>query len=395
MKCYPFDPDTLDAMPEGLANIFRNLELTLLKVIADRLKLSGNINKVTIQDIKTLRSHGIRLETIEKEISKTAGISENKLKLLFDDVVKMNQEYYTDMINVAMVTAPETIVDDLTIDAIRRQTLDTFQNITQSIGFLVDSGRTMLPPAKAYQWALDNALMQVQSGAISYSQAIANATKQLADSGLTVVDYESGRHDHVDVAVRRAVMTAVSQISDKYTEQGAEYLGTRYYEISAHAGARDVDGPNGWENHKEWQGKVYYESKQGEEDPLGKYPDLVKSTGFGYVDGLTGANCRHRRYPWLEGVSERTYTDEQLENIDKPPFKYEDKTYTTYEATQKQRQIENAIRHWKRRQAAATNDKDEQTAEIRIRILNQKYKEFSELSGLRMQKERTNAYAAK
>lgn len=392
MKHYPFDPVTLDAMPEELANLFRNLELTLLKNIADRLKSAGGLNESAIQNIRALRSIGISLDKIENAIRETVRIGQKKLDDLLDDVVRLNHEYYTDMINISALTMPETIVDGLTIDAIRRQTLDTFRNITQSMGFLVDSGRTMLPPAKAYQWALDNAAIQMQSGAISYSQAISNATRQLADSGLTVVEYESGRNDHIDVAVRRAVMTAVSQISEKYTEQGAEYLWTRYYEISAHSGARDIDGPNGWENHKKWQGRVYYESEHGEHDPLGKYPDLVNSTGFGYVDGLSGANCRHRRYPWIEGISERTYTDEQLSNIDNPPFEYDGKTYTTYEATQKQRQIENAIRHWKRRQAAATNDKDEQTAKIRIRILNQKYKEFSKAAGLRMQKERANAY---
>ncbi len=46
----------------------------------------------------------------------------------------------------------------------------------------------MLPPAKAYQWALDKAVMQVQSGAINYNQAIKTAVKELADSGLKVVD---------------------------------------------------------------------------------------------------------------------------------------------------------------------------------------------------------------
>lgn len=86
----------------------------------------------------------------------------------------------------------------------------------------------MLPPAKAYQWALDSAALQVQSGAINYNQAIKTAVKELADSGLKVVDYESGHRDHVDVAVRRAVMTGVSQICAKYTEQSSEYLDTPY-----------------------------------------------------------------------------------------------------------------------------------------------------------------------
>lgn len=81
----------------------------------------------------------------------------------------------------------------------------------------------MLSPAKAYQWALDNATMQIQSGAISYNQAIKSAVRQLAQSGLKVVDYESGHRDQIDVAARRAVMTAVNQLNRKYSEQSMDF----------------------------------------------------------------------------------------------------------------------------------------------------------------------------
>lgn len=392
MTKFPFAPEILDAMPEGIAELYRGLELSLLHEIADRLTATGQLNEVTLQDIRALRSHGISLADIKKQIAKTAKISEDMLDKVLDDTVKWNERYYGELITFADLTLPEELVDAVTIDAIERQTKNELLNITRSMGFLVDAGRTMLPPAKAYQWALNNAEMQIQSGAIDYGTAIANATRQLSDSGLQYVDYESGWRNRVDVAVRRAVMTGVSQVSDKYTEQSAEYLGTKYYEISAHSGARDVQGPQGWESHKDWQGKVYYESIEGEPDPLGKYPDLVQSTGFGFVDGLEGANCRHRRFPWIEGISERTYTDDQLANIDPPPFKYEGQSYTHYEATQKQRQIETAVRHWKRRAAGATNDKDRQAAEIRVKRLNNKYEEFSKAAGLRMQKERMSVY---
>lgn len=388
---YPFSPEVLDALPEELAELFRSLEITLLEEICSRLKIAGKLNEVTVQDIKALRSHGVKLDEIKKAIKEATGISDKKLNALLQDVVDRNQAYYTELIDLARVTAPETLVNASTVAAIAKQTKDTFKNITASMGFLVDSGRTMLPPAKAYQWALDNALLQVQSGAVSYREAIGNATKQLADSGLKTVDYESGHVDQIDVAVRRAVMTGVSQVCDAYTDQSADYLDSPYVEISAHAGARDKPYPNVWSSHKDWQGKVYYQSKHGERDPLGKYPDLVNTTGYGFVDGLCGANCRHKRYVWVEGVSERTYSDEQLAKIDKQPFKYEGKEYTTYEATQKQREIERTIRKLKREEAAykAAGLTDKATAaRIRIRRLKQKYKEFSKAAGLREQAER-------
>ena len=389
MKKYPFTPELLDALPEELAKLYRGLEDTLLDEICSRLKAADQLNEVTVQDIRALRSHGIDLKEIEKAIRQTSGISEQKLNKLLDDVVERNQKYYTEIIDLAHVTQPETLVDAATVDTIRRQTLDTFRNLTASMGFLVDAGRTMLPPAKAYQWALDNAVMQIQSGAISYNQAIKTAVKQLAENGLKVVDYESGHRDQIDVAARRAVMTGVNQICAKYTEQSAEYLETPYFEVSAHAGARDVPGPSPWSSHKDWQGKVY-SIRTGD-----IYPSIYEVCGLGYVDGLEGANCRHRRFPWVEGVSERTYTDEQLAHIDDGlGCTFDGKAYTAYEAAQMQRRVERQIRAQKRLKNAykAAGLTDDATAvNAKLRRLNAKYREFSKAAGLPEQKERTMA----
>lgn len=386
MPKYPFSPPVLDALPEELAELYRGLEDTLLMEICSRLKLRDELNEVTVQDIRALRSHGIDLKEIEKAIRKTSGISESKLNELLDDVVERNQQYYTSVIDLAHITQPETLVSIEDTWAIYQQTKRDLRNITQSMGFLVDAGRTMLPPAKAYQWALDNAVMQVQSGAINYNQAIKTAVKQLADSGLKVVDYESGHHDSIDVAARRAVMTGVSQICAKYTEQSAEYLETPYFEVSAHSGARDKPGPSPWSSHKDWQGKVY-------SIHIGDiYPSIYDVCGFGAVDGLEGVNCRHRRFPWIEGVSERTYTDEQLQHIDDGlGCEYDGKKYTAYEATQMQRRVEREIRKLKREKTAykaAGLHENETAVNIRLRRLNAKYKAFSAAAGLPEQRER-------
>lgn len=386
MRPYPFSPDLLDALPEELAELFRALEITLLEEICSRLKAADELNEVTVQDIKALRSHGIDLKEIEKVIRKTSGISETKLNKLLDDVVERNQKYYNEIIDLAHITQPETLVSVEDTWAIYEQTNQTLRNITRSMGFLVNAGRTMLPPARAYQWALDAATLKVESGAISYGQAIKDAVRELASGGLRVVDYESGHRDHVDVAARRAVMTGVSQLCSKYTEQAAEYLETPYYEVSAHAGARDVPGRSPWASHKGWQGKVY-STRSGD-----IYPNIYEVCGLGAVDGLEGANCRHRRNVWVEGVSERTYTDEQLAHIDDGlGCTFEGKTYTAYEATQMQRRVEREARKLKREKAAykaAGLHEDETAVNIRLRRLNAKYKAFSAEAGLPEQLER-------
>lgn len=259
MPRYPFSPQLLDALPEELAELFRGLELKLLEEICSRLKIAGELNEVTVDDIKALRSHGIDLEDIKRAISQATNTGADKLDKLLDEVVARNQDYYAGAADLARVTAPETLVSHEDIYAIYEQTRGAYRNITRSMGFLVQQGRhrVLLPPGRAYHWALDSAELQIQSGAISYNQAIATAVRQLADSGLKTVDYESGHRDSVDVAVRRAIMTGVNQLNQKYREQSMDYLETDLVEVTAHSGARDVDGPNGWENHKRWQGGVY------------------------------------------------------------------------------------------------------------------------------------------
>jgi len=268
---YPFTPELLDDLPEELAELYRGLELKLLKEICSRLKIADQLNEVTVQDIRALRAHGIDLESIKKAISKSTNTGMDKLDKLLDDVVAHNQQYYTEMVDLARVTAPERMIDQEDLHSIYEQTKGQYRNITQSMGFLVRQGRhrVMLPPARAYQWALDSAELQIQSGAISYNQAISTAVRQLADSGLCVafnkdgkplknrVAYESGHIDHLDVAVRRAVMTGVNQLNQKYREQSMDYLETDLVEVTAHLGARNIDGPKGWENHAAWQGKVF------------------------------------------------------------------------------------------------------------------------------------------
>lgn len=270
---YPMTPELLDALPEELAELYRGLEDTLLEEICSRLRIADQLNEVTVQDIRALRSHGIPLDEIKRAIAETNKISMEKLDKLFDDVVARNQAYYTQMIDLAHVTAPDTLVDAVAIEAIRRQTKDELRNITRSMGFLVNGGKTMLPPAKAYQHTLDMAIMKVESGAISYNQAIVDAVKELAASGLMVdnegnknfVQYEKkpgmkrGHRDHIDVAARRAVMSGIVQVNTKYREQSMEYLETNLVEVTAHLGARNTGtGPM---NHASWQGKVYTYNK--------------------------------------------------------------------------------------------------------------------------------------
>ena len=387
---YPFNPELLDALPEELAELYRNLEIQLLEEICSRLNLADQLNEVTVQAMRTLRAHGISQQEIERAIRRTTNISEKKLTELLDDVVERNQQYYSELIDITGVTEPQTLLSIEDTYAIYEQTRRAFRNITQSMAFLVDNGRTLLAPARAYQSCLDKAILKIEAGATSYNESIKDAVRELADSGLKTAQYESGHIDQIDVAVRRAVMSGVNALCQRYAEQSMDYLETDLVEVSAHIGARNTGvGPA---NHESWQGGIYRWSEKPRSSE-GDYPDFVETTGYGTGPGLGGWNCKHHYYSFVEGVSEPTYSKKDLEAMkgENRKFTFEGKEYDGYSASQKQRQIERTVRKLKREQTAykaAGLTEEEQAVTARIRRLNKEYKAFSEAAGLPMQRER-------
>lgn len=392
---YPISPEYLAECPDELVKLFEWLEDYIIKAICEQLRVGGNINAKALELIRQLQRGGMPMKDIEKQIKRILKLSDRELDKILDDCVKRNNAFYNASYDKLGLFFEAAHSDQFLADiaAIRAQTHEAMRNITRSMGFGIrgtDASISVSGIQQTYQRILDKAEVKVLTGTDSYEVAIRDGVREMADSGLIGewVEYSDGEkvyhRNRVDVAVRRAVMTGVTQVSSQYSEQAAEDFSTPYREVSAHSGARDKG--EGWKNHKNWQGKVY-SIRAGD-----KYPSIYAVCGWGQVDGLEGANCRHMHFPFIEGVSERTYTDEELKNIDKPPFTFEGRKYTTYEATQKQRQIERNLRALKRRMIAfkADGDKDAFAASaVRYRRLNDEYKAFSKAADLPSQIERS------
>ena len=387
---YPITPEFIANAPEPLVKLYEELEEDLLAYICEQFKRSGEANETSLEYIRVLQRRGLPLKEIENRIREATGLSKRALNKIFDGAINRNQTYFDDVLNKMKLLFSKTRrkAMESEINAIVAQAGEMF-NITQTLGFAIrnpDGTVSFSPIAEAYQKVLNKAEVAVWSGGMDYNSAIQRAVRELTDSGIQVVDYATGYHERVDVAVRRAVMTGITQISAKYSDALMEEIDTPYLEVTAHRGARDIDGPNGWENHKAWQGRIY-SKKDGD-----IYPNVYKVCGLGDVTGLCGANCRHHYFSFVPDVMEPTYTEEELAALDPPPFTFEGREYTAYQATQKQRQIERALRNIKRRmigmKAAGQNDAYKAAA-IKMKRLDEEYAAFSKAADLKLQRERS------
>lgn len=170
-------------------------------------------------------------------------------------------------------------------------------------------------------------------------------------------------------------MTGLTQLSGKIAEYNAEKLGTEYFEVEWHAGARPT--------HTIWQGRVWSQQQ------------LYDVCGLGTVTGLCGANCYHTYFPFVPGVSVRTYTDDWLDEQNRKesePTEFRGKEYTLYEAKQRQRQMETAMRAQREKvqllQKGGADPDDVMLAKCKYQGQLDEYARFSKKMGLKQERER-------
>lgn len=360
---------------------FSDLEMRIMEDIVRRIRKTGKITSTADWQINRLKILGYSSEDIENMLKEALNKSYPEMFELYDKVIDWeyvrNKDIY-EQINAEFIPYEENEELQQIAEALIQQSGNELQNITKSLGFYLDygTGKPVLTPlAEVYQKYLDAACLDIVTGAFDYNSVLRRVVTQLTNSGLRQIDYASGRANRIDVAARRAVMTGVSQLSGKISEMNAKKLGTDYFEVEWHAGARPT--------HAAWQGKVY--SKE----------ELTTVCGLGSVTGLLGANCYHMYYPFVPGISVRNWTDEWLEEQNRKESMlktFNDKEHTLYEAKQQQRKMETAMRAQREKavllKQGGADPEDVMLAKAKYQGQLGEYTRFCKRMGLHQERER-------
>lgn len=322
----------------SLLSVHKELQEEILRDIVRRLQKTDFSLTLTAEwQTEKLLQTGKLYEEILSEIAKRTGKQKAEIARVFENAeIEMTERAE------ALCTATGEKIENLspalhkTIRAALSKTATEAANLTKT---------TAVTAQTAYIFAADIAHQKVVSGAFSYDEAIRSAVLSAAGKDLTVV-YPSGHVDSLDVAVRRAVLTGTNGTAGKIADTVGEELELDLREITAHAGARP--------EHAVWQGKIVSMSgRKGYLSPA--------DIGYGDVRGFMGANCRHNWYPYIEGTP-RSYTDAELAEMARETVTVDGEEMPLYEAIQKQRGYERAVRKTKRELVAldelSKNEKD-------------------------------------
>jgi len=339
----------------------------LIEDIAKRVSEAGQLTGTAAYQVWRVQQLGMSQRELKKEIAKRLKVSQSDVEQLLTQAAETGYNFDISRFPTshAVPLSANSSLQQI-LDATIKQAQDDLLNMTQTIGFVGPDGNVH-ELTQAYQQACDFAFQKVSTGAQDYVSAVREATANLAKKGIRTIDYESGVHTSVEAAVRRNIMGGMGIMQEQISQHNHDSMGCDGWELSAHSGSAP--------DHEPYQGKQYTDEE---------YTRLNNSL----VRRIGTLNCGHDAFPIILGVNSPQYTPEELEDMrreNEEGITYEGKHYTIYEATQRQRNLERAVRNRKRRILIdeQLGDKDKlQNDQIRLQMIKQEYSRFSKAAGL-------------
>ena len=402
----------IELLTERLVERTNKANETFLRNIGQKLKQIKKLSPKEAQQLVQMLKYGENFDEITSKISEYANLNIKDIDDIFSNYAKKDQLFYEKFYkyrnipftpfeeNKALKTQTKALAN-----IVKNEMYNYFR--TNVLGYTIHDtkGNLIFKGLRdTYNELLDTALLNVGQGKETFDSAMSKILKEIGQSGLKTLNYESGRNIRVDSAIRMHLQDKLKELHNENQKIYGQEFGADGVEISVHENpAPDhtkVQGRQFSINQYDEKGKLV---KEGEFEKLQAGMVAKDYKGVAYTldhDGKNGyrpiseMNCYHYIFTIVLGVSEPEYTDKELSQIkerNEKGFRLYDKRsgkekkYTMYEGTQLQRNLERKIREQKDIQILAKesgNDNLVLESQNKITQLTRQYKQLSEVSGL-------------
>jgi hypothetical protein len=351
-------PEQIQQSSLFINELYQELELELLTNIGRKLATNQTITQDNVLQwqVTKLQQLGPLQEEQIKTIARASGKTPEAVKAWIREIGFMA----VNEIEAGMAAAlPGATVTAVSQSNVLLGTLLLFEQNAINTMNLVNT--TLLSSSQqVYIDIVNKSTAEVLTGLSTHDQAMRKVAKQWAEKGVPALIDKAGKRWSTEAYVNMVTRSISSQVAAKAQESRMDEYNIDLVEISSHVGSRP--------SHFEYQGNIYSRSGRAK-----RYPALA-STTYGKIDGIiTGINCGHQFYPFVNGKSIRRpnpYDKRQSEKL--------------YKESQRQRSIEREIRAGKKELRMMEAMKDEtgiKEAKQNIRMKQAKMRRFIDMTG--------------
>lgn len=294
------DIDIIAARADAIADRYRDINTQFLRIVGERIKEIGQLRPKELHQIEQMLAAEQDAQRIINAIAQASDRSKDNLDSMLVQSAQDDLEFSEIYYKYKNIPVPKAIDNERIIamvEAVSRQASGQLDNLslTTALKLKTDYGGSgYYTLASGYKRVVSDAVLAVQNGTVDYNTAIRSTLRSLADSGIKVIEYESGYMRRIDAAARMNILDGVRQINQQMQDIVGEQIGADGVELSAHLECA--------EDHLPYQGLQYsmedFERLQATlKRPIGQW------------------NCRHKRYAIILGVSKPVYSAEDLEQM--------------------------------------------------------------------------------
>lgn len=411
-----YSEEEIDKLIQPVVDRQVNINNWVIRKIAQRIKEIGELLPSDVHALEQLAKTGADVVAINVELARVAGLQVAQIKRIIKQVAEntyLNAKPFYDYRQKSFIPFEENEPVQRIVKAIEKQTSGTYQNMAKAQAFMVRDPKNPkilrpTPIARTYQNTVDKAIQTVVGGTQDYQSTMRESLKEITDSGIKSVQYntESGRTytQRLDTAVRRNLLDGVRAINQGVQDEVGKQFGADGVEITVHA----CPAPD----HCYVQGHQFSMAEYAKIAPVESIQkdNSIDTTNYEPTDDelfdvngnayktfkrrIGTCNCKHFAFNIIIGHAPQNYTDKQLQDIldeNEKGVEVDGKHYTKYQATQMQRKMETRIRKAKDEQIAMKEAGDVEgvrQAQEKVKRYTQEYKDFSDEAGLKMKLDR-------
>lgn len=330
------DNEKLEAYAQMIYERENQFSKFTLETIAKRIKATGQLSAYDQTALKNIADISGDIDKITKELAKITGMNIKDIEKIYTQVINDGVNTYKPLYDLLGREYLPITENEHAMKLVRHWAELTSEKMinlshTKALGF-VDQNGNFTQLAGAYQRTIDDAVVAVSNGTSDFNSAMKGTIESLGGSGIEVW-YGGGVHRSLESMVRQNLLWGAKQAAQSYDDYVSEDLGLDGFEVDAHAGCRP--------SHEFMQGKMFSYNGTKVVDGV-EYPDGAEA-----LKRLEDYNCLHFKTGVLLGVSQPTYSQEELDRIHKETtetIEYNGKEKTLYEWKQTQRRLEREYR---------------------------------------------------
>ena len=246
--------ELIDKVVERLVRRVEKGNEYVLEEIGATIRKFGEMTPSQARQLAQILKYGGNYDKITKRLAEITELNVKDIYKMFEEVAKNDYRFAKQFYkyrNIKYIPFEQNGALQRQIKALAEITAKEYINISQTRAFarMVNGKIKYTSLADTYQEVIDEAILNVGQGKQNFDTAMRKTIKELGDSGIRSVDYESGRSVRMDSAIRMNLKGGLTHMHEEMQKQIGEEFDADGKEISVHF--------NPAPDHQEAQGKQF------------------------------------------------------------------------------------------------------------------------------------------